>query len=105
VVLVDPKNPANSLLLRKPTARIAHAGGQRIQPDSPEEAALRAWIDRLAQLTGDELAKAMRYREQEASGAGATRPRIMLRRLTNSQYNNTVRDLLGDRSLPESLPN
>jgi len=102
VVLIDPKNPPNSLLLRKPTARIAHAGGQRIQPDSPEEAALRAWIDRLAQLTGDELAKALRYREQEASGAGATRPRIMLRRLTNSQYNNTVRDLLGDRSLPAS---
>ena len=37
---------------------------------------------------------------QEASGAGAARPRIMLRRLTHSQYNNTVRDLLGDRSLP-----
>ena len=82
VVLVDPKNPANSLLLRKPTARIPHAGGQRIQPGSPEEAALRAWIDRLAQLKGDELAKAMRYREEEASGAGATRARIMLRRLT-----------------------
>ena len=82
VVLVDPKNPANSLLLRKPTARIAHAGGQRIQPGSPEEAALRAWIDRLAQLKGDELAKALRYREEEASGGGATRPRIMLRRLT-----------------------
>ena len=45
VVLVDPKNPANSLLLRKPTARVAHAGGQRIQPGSPEEAALLTWID------------------------------------------------------------
>ena len=92
--------PQNSLLLRKPTARIPHAGGQRIQPGSPEEAALRAWIDRLAQLKGDELAKALRYREEEASGAGAMRPRIVLRRLTHSQYNNTVRDLLGDRSLP-----
>src|SRR6185436_18398327 len=26
--------------------------------------------------------------------------RVALRRLTNSQYNRTVRDLLGDRSLP-----
>ncbi len=100
VVLVDAKDPANSLLLKKPTARIPHAGGQRIQPGSPEEAALRTWIDRLAQLKGDDLAKAMHYREEEASGAGAVRPRIMLRRLTHSQYNNTVRDLLGDRSLP-----
>ncbi len=100
VVLVDSKDPANSLLLKKPTARIPHSGGQRIQPGSPEEAALRTWIDYLAQLKGDELAKAMHYRDAEASGTGAARPRIMLRRLTHSQYNNTVRDLLGDRSLP-----
>jgi hypothetical protein len=100
VRLVDSTNPANSLLLRKPTARLAHAGGQRIRPDSPEEVALRAWIDRLAQLKGDELAAALRYRGEEASGAGAAPPRIVLRRLTNSQYNNTVRELLGDRSMP-----
>src|SRR5258707_1194545 len=31
VVLVDVKTPENSLLLRKPTARIAHAGGLRIK--------------------------------------------------------------------------
>ena len=100
VALVDQKTPENSLLLRKPTARIPHAGGQRIKPGSPEETALRAWIDRLAQLKGDELAKALRYREEEASGGGAKRPHVALRRLTHSQYNNTVRDLLGDRSLP-----
>ena len=100
VVLVDTKAPENSLLLRKPTARIPHSGGQRIKPGSPEEAALRAWIDRLAALKGDELARALRYREEEASGAGAARPEVALRRLTNSQYNNTVRDLLGDRSSP-----
>ncbi len=100
VLLVDAKNPENSLLLRKPTARTAHAGGQRIRPGSPEEAALRAWIDRLVQLKGDELAKALRFREEELSGAGAARPEVALRRLTHSQYNNTVRDLLGDRGLP-----
>ncbi len=96
VVLTDQKTPENSLLLRKPTARVAHAGGQRIKPGSPEEAALRAWIDRLAQLKGDDLARARAYREDE----GAALPHVALRRLTHSQYNNTVRDLLGDRSLP-----
>src|SRR3954452_7970590 len=96
VRLVDQKAPENSLLLRKTTARIAHAGGQRIKPGSPEEAALRAWIDRLAQLRGVDLAKALRYREEE----GVAQTHVALRRLTHTQYNNTVRDLLGDRSLP-----
>src|SRR5205814_9729056 len=57
---------------------------------------LRAWIDRLAALKGDDLAKALRYREED----GSERVHVALRRLTHSQYNNTVRDLLGDRSLP-----
>src|SRR5207249_8263948 len=61
---------------------------------------LRAWIDRLALLKGDELSAALRYRDEEASGGGAARVAVTLRRLTHSQYNNTVRDLLGDRSLP-----
>ena len=100
VALIDARNPENSLLLRKPTARVAHAGGQRIRPGSPEEAALRTWIERLTELKGDELAKALRYREEEASGAGSARVEVALRRLTHTQYNNTVRDLLGDRSLP-----
>ncbi|MBI1777152.1 MAG: DUF1592 domain-containing protein [Proteobacteria bacterium] len=100
VLLTDAKSPDNSLLLRKPTLRTAHAGGQRIQPGSPEEVALRAWIDRLTQLKGDELSKALRYREEEAGGGSAKRPEIALRRLSHSQYNRTVRDLLGDRSLP-----
>jgi hypothetical protein len=100
VVLVDPRAPENSLLFRKPTLRIPHAGGQRIQPGSPEELALRAWIDRLVQLRGNELAKALRYREEEAAGNGAKRPQIAVRRLAHSQYNRTARDLLGDRSLP-----
>jgi hypothetical protein len=78
-----------------------HAGGLRIKPGTPEETALRAWIDQLTQLKGDELAKALRYREEELAGAGAgARPEVALRRLTHSQYNNTVRDLLDDRSMP-----
>jgi uncharacterized protein DUF1592/uncharacterized protein DUF1588/uncharacterized protein DUF1587/uncharacterized protein DUF1595/uncharacterized protein DUF1585 len=95
VKLVNAQNPAASLLLQKPTNRVPHAGGQKIVPGSPEETALRAWIDRLAAMKGEELAAATRYSEEEGE-----RPTVGIRRLTHSQYNNTVRDLLGDRSLP-----
>jgi hypothetical protein len=96
VRLVDAKTPENSLLFRKPTARIAHAGGQRIKPGTPEEAALRAWIAQLAALKGDALTAALQYRDEE----GGARTAVALRRLTHTQYNNTVRDLLGERGLP-----
>jgi len=100
VALVDRLQPAKSLLLEKPTLRTSHAGGERIKKDSPEEAALRAWVDRLVKLTGDDLAAALRYREEEESGGGRKPARVELRRLTHSQFNNTVRDLLGDNSRP-----
>jgi hypothetical protein len=96
VRLVDQKTPENSLLLRKPTNRVAHAGGQRIKPGSPQETALRAWIDKLAALKGAELAEALSYKDDD----GKDRPTVGLRRLTHSQYNNTVRDLLDDRGNP-----
>ncbi|MBL8213200.1 MAG: DUF1592 domain-containing protein [Bryobacterales bacterium] len=100
VTLVDRLAPEKSLLLAKPTARVAHVGGQKIKPGSPEEAALLAWIQVLARLNGDDLATAMRYREEQEAGGGHAAPKVELRRLTHSQYNNTVRDLLGDLSKP-----
>ncbi len=100
VVLVDREHPDQSLLLRKPTNRIPHAGGQRIKPGSPEEARLLDWIATLARLSGDDLNAALHYREQEERGAGAVSNEPELRRLTHSQYNHTVRDLLGDQSGP-----
>ncbi|HZL57685.1 MAG TPA: DUF1592 domain-containing protein, partial [Bryobacteraceae bacterium] len=100
VVLVDRDRPEASLLLRKPTARIAHAGGERIKPGSPEEAVLRAWIAHLAALSGPELSTALKYRELEDSGAGAVAQDAELRRLTHSQYDHTMRDLLGDQTAP-----
>jgi hypothetical protein len=100
VVLVDRQHPEASLLLRKPTARVAHAGGERIKPGSSEETVLKAWIDHLAGLSGEELSFALKYREREDSGAGAVSADPELRRLTHSQYNHTVRDLLGDQSDP-----
>ncbi len=101
VVLVDREHPDQSLLLKKPTKRIAHAGGQRIAPGSPEEAILVSWIQKLAALSGDELAKARNYREGGAEASAATQG-AALRRLTHSQYNNTVSDLLGDQTAPAS---
>ena len=48
---VDRQNPANSILLLKPTLRMAHTGGERIQKGSAEEAALKSWIAYLAKLS------------------------------------------------------
>ena len=101
VKLVDRNHPEESLLLKKPTMRIPHTGGERIKPGSPEEDVLKAWIQQLALLSGDELAKALNYSENDTT-AGAEAPTAVLRRLTHSQYNNTVRDLLGDQTAPAS---
>ena len=100
VELVDRANPDNSLLLRKPTGRTPHAGGARIKPGTPEDAALQAWIQRLAKLKTEEARDAAVYRKQEAAGTGYDKTRIFLRRLTHYEYNNIVRDLLGDTSQP-----
>jgi hypothetical protein len=89
--LVNRANPAESLLLTKPTARVAHAGGKRILPGSPEESALRQWVEHLAAAP---IAEPRRIPKVAAYGAAGP----VLRRLTHAQYNNTVRDLLGDNS-------
>lgn len=102
VILIDRKQPQESLLLNKPTNRIAHAGGERIKPGSEDEVVLRQWIARLTQLSGVELEAALKYREEQASGSGEEAPRNDIRRLTHSQYNHTVRDLLGDQTSPSS---
>jgi hypothetical protein len=100
VVLVNKELPKESLLLRKPTNKIPHAGGVRIAPGSADEAVLDAWVKKLAGLSGEGLARALKYREEEAAGSGHAAPKVALRRLTHNQYNNTVRDLLGDQTFP-----
>ena len=99
VELVDRNNPEKSLLFLKPTARVTHAGGERIPKSSPEEATLRAWVDRLSKLAGNELTAALQYKQKEAMGYGQV-PTVALRRLTHTQYNSTVRALLRDSSKP-----
>ena len=101
IEFVDRQNPDKSILLLKPTLRIPHTGGERILKGSPEEAALKSWIGHLATLSGAELAQALRYRQEEAGGYGVATTAV-LRRLTHSQYDNTVRDLLKDTSNPAS---
>jgi len=90
--LVDRANPANSLLLMKPTNRAKHGGGLRIKPGSDEEVAVKAWIDHLLRTPaspGRTFARARTAKEQ-----------TVLRRLTHSQYDSTVRDLVGDHTFP-----
>lgn len=100
IELVDRVNPADSPLRRKPTGRVAHGGGVRIVPGSAGDVAIEQWIARLTKMTGVELSEALAYRKREAAGEGYERERIYLRRLTHHEYNNVVRDLLGDTSQP-----
>ena len=100
VALIDREQTDRSLLFNKPTNRIPHAGGEMIKRGSQDEAVLKAWIQRLSHLTSEELARAQKYRVEEAAGAGYAHPRTDLPRLTHSQYNHTVRDLLGDQTKP-----
>ena len=44
---VDTADPAKSMLVMKPTNRIGHAGGRRIQPGSEAETALINWVKQL----------------------------------------------------------
>src|SRR5438034_2968657 len=101
VELVDKQNPDNSVLLLKPTNRVQHSGGERIRRGSAEESALKSWIGYLATLSGSELQSALGHKREEAAGHGVA-PQAVLRRLTHSQYNRTVADLLRDTTNPAS---
>jgi hypothetical protein len=95
--VVDRANPSNSLLLVKPTNRIKHTGGERIKPGSAQEKILSQWIQYLASASDASLAAERRRLGESAESA---KQGHLVRRLTHSQYDNTVRDLLGDYSRP-----
>ncbi len=95
--LVNRDAPEQSLLFRKPTNRIKHTGGERIAPGSGAETLLFAWVNRLANLS-DTKRRAVMHDTAEPS-SGQHHP-VAMRRLTHRQYNNTVRDLLGDQTHP-----
>ncbi len=101
--LVDRQNPSQSLLLRKPTKRVKHTGGQRIKPGSDEEAVVLTWINYLSGLSDNQVRQA---RERIARSDQHGLEALAVRRLTHSEYNNTVADLLGDQIQPaNSFPN
>ncbi|MBK9168892.1 MAG: DUF1592 domain-containing protein [Bryobacterales bacterium] len=88
--LINPAKPEDSLLVAKPTAKVKHTGGRVVRPESPEETALVTWARHLARIGPD----------PDATDAPVKAVRLAMRRLTHSQYNNTVRDLLGDQTGP-----
>ena len=95
--LVNRGDPSSSLLLNKPTNRTRHVGGVKIEPDSADEQVLRAWIQHLVGVPDADISAA---RARLAVVKPAAVHQVGLRRLTHSQYNNTVRDLVGDYSRP-----
>jgi hypothetical protein len=89
-LFVNRENPEKSLLIEKPTNRVAHGGGPRIKAGSAEEAAWLGWVKHLA---SSEAAASRSFSREAAEKKN-------LRRLTHSQYDRTVRDLLGDFTNP-----
>ena len=96
--LVDREHPEESRLFLMPTNREDHTGGERIKQGSLEEQLLLRWINHLASLSKEQIQQARetidRF-QQRRQPAQQT-----VRRLTHSQYNHTVRDLLGDQTQP-----
>ncbi|MEP7365371.1 MAG: DUF1592 domain-containing protein, partial [Acidobacteriota bacterium] len=89
---IDAADPAKSMLVLKPTNKIGHAGGRRIQPGSDAETVLINWVKQL------NATKPLARQDETKTLSAHEKP--VLRRLTHSQYDNTVRDLLGDISRP-----
>ena len=102
VDFVDRRKPEESLLLLKPTNRVPHTGGERLPRGSDGEKMLRAWVRYLAGFSEEELRL---VRERIALAGHRPEQPLAMRRLTHSQYNRTVRDLLGDLTRPaDSFP-
>ena len=95
--LVDRADASKSLILAKPTNEIRHTGGVRIKPGSNEERLVATWASALASASDATLAAAMK---KLTDSDGEAVPKQLVRRLTHAQYDNTVRDLLGDYSRP-----
>jgi hypothetical protein len=95
--VVDRENPQQSLLRLKPTNRIPHTGGERIHPGSAQDGVLTAWVEYLARVAPEQIGAASKTMQSYRPSAEQGPP---MRRLTHSQYNHTVRDLLGVLSQP-----
>ena len=76
--LVNRRDAEQSLLVRKPTMRVAHTGGERIKKDSAEEQVLKEWARELAAMPEAELRAAV---VKLAGSRRSTRPPALRRRL------------------------
>jgi len=88
--LVNREQLEASPLYTKPTNREKHTGGKLIVPGSPEEALLLEWVRYLARVSPSNPTSTIQHPTSVP----------VMRRLTHSQYNHTVRDLLGDQTSP-----
>lgn len=89
---VDLKNPAESLLLKKPTFAIAHGGGHLMTTDSEEYETLHRWLKQGAQLdrSGAQLIRLELYPNQQILvGSGASQKLVAVGRLSDG----TTRDM------------
>jgi hypothetical protein len=89
--VVVPGPAEESLLFAKPTNRVQHAGGERIKRGTDDERTLRAWVEYLASLP-----ETVAPESKNATGSSQR----VFRRLTHSQYNHTVQDLLAEETRP-----
>ncbi len=81
-----------SIILMKPTGQIAHSGGQRFYVDSEVYTAFEQFVRRTEQPGGcEDPGLAIPVCEQQPVNAGP----VPLRRLTDTEYANTIQDLLG----------
>ena len=56
--MVTPKNPEQSLILRKPTNQVKHGGGQKMLVGDMVYKGFRAWLEEYAKTVGDKYASA-----------------------------------------------
>jgi hypothetical protein len=94
--VVDATVDGQPLLLMKPTGRVGHTGGSLIDPDSELYAHLAGLVGRLSgelDECGNGTIDPPDPQDCEALEPG----RRMLRRLSHTEYSNTIFDLLGVR--------
>ena len=92
---VDLKLPENSLLLAKPSFRIAHGGGHLMTPESDEYQTLFRWLEQGAPFSsgGTRLESLELFpRERILTGAGSEQPITAIGRLSDG----TTRDVTED---------
>ena len=97
---IDVKEPANSLILAKATARIAHGGGRRFEPNSPDYQIILDWVRTGAPFGEDPAEKGVSIQSVEVFPKQVMlRPGGQHRLLVTALLSNGRRDDLSDQVL------